>query len=261
MIAATYGELLAPLGGGLLVIGWLIPILMAIASVAMVVANRDVDLDLRALPPHEAAAGAGFVLLPAIAALTGSALGIGIEARDVLIALPAMAAVFAVLIHRLTPRSGVADAILLGSVAVSFAMLVVTSFLPSRLSFRHPVESRPALVRALGNTNEPVVLAGGDLVLSISYYAGLKWPDRAVVLADPDLAREAGQPTTDGRLAIAKWTAAAVEPFYPYTAITRSFFVYEAGADWLVPKLRKLNASVEQTATEPGGTLYRVRLR
>ncbi len=261
-IFAAYGFLLAPLGQWLLIGTFLVVVVIALVTIAGALANQDVDIDTSQMPRHELIAGALLVLLPAIGMLVGVAFG-GVAPRDLVFAAAGLAAVVPILVYRLTPRTGLADVVLTGALALSFLGSVIASFWPGHYAFPHPIRSRPALARALEDRNQPVVIAGGASSLPLLYYAGKDWPDCAVVLADPNLARElTGSDTIDrGFVALGKWTPAAIESFYPYIAIHRTFLVYEAGPDWLVAKLRQQGAVVAELEREPGGTLFSVRLR
>ncbi len=261
-IVDAYAFLLAPLGQWLLIGAIVVVVGIALVTIAGALGHQDVDIDTSRMPWHELVAGALLVLLPAIGMLSGVVFG-GVAPRDMVFAAPGLAAVVPVLIYRLTPRSGLADVVFAGALAASFLGSVTASFLPGAFAFPHPIRSRPALVRALEDRNQPVVIAGGVPSLPLLYYAAKDWPDRAAILADPTLARElTGSDRIDrGYVALGTWTPAAIESFYPYIAIHRTFLLYEAGSDWLVAKLRQQRAIVEEIEREPGGTLFSVRLR
>ncbi len=261
-VFATYGGLLSPMATVTLLLAWLIVVAIALGTIVLLVMNRDVDIETSRLPPHETAAGLAVVALPAIGAIVGLTAG-GVAVRDVAFAAPGLLSAGAVFVYRFTPRPGMADIVLAGAVAASFGAFVITGLLPQAFASSHPVRSRPALARALEAATEPVVVAGGPWALQLSYYASRDWSRVATVLADADLARElTGSDAIDRRwLALAKWTAADIEPFYPYIAIHKSFLVYQVGADWVLGKLGQQRAVITEIEREPAGTLFRVRLR
>ena len=156
--------------------------------------------------------------------------GFEIGARDLAFAIPGLAAAMMVFLATFTPRSGVADLVVVTALALSFGGTAATSVLSASAGLQNPVRSRPG---------------------------------RAVVLADPDLAQEFTKSAgSDKRLlAIAKWTQIRIEPFFPYTALARGFLVHESGPNWLMPKLRQLRTSVQEIEAHTTGTLYRVRMR
>ena len=262
-MTGAYGVLFEPLGTPLLLLAWLAALSLAIWTIALVVANRDVDLAERRLRGYEIAAAVGFALIPAIAAGLAALFGFEIGARDLAFAIPGLAAAMMVFLATFTPRSGVADLVVVTALALSFGGTAATSVLSASAGLQNPVRSRPTLVRALRDTSEPVVLAAGDNTLQLLYYAERASPGRAVVLADPDLAQEFTKSAgSDKRLlAIAKWTQIRIEPFFPYTALARGFLVHESGPNWLMPKLRQLRTSVQEIEAHTTGTLYRVRMR
>jgi hypothetical protein len=255
----AYVTLLAPLNSWLIVLGGLVAVGMTLVTIVMLITNREVDLDTRPMPAHELVVAVGLLFLPALAVMAGE----GSTARDLLFTAPGLTVVVMLLIYKLTPRVAIADVALAFTLALTVTGVALMTFLPSRLAFHHPVRSRPALVRALDDTERRVALGGGPLALQLLYYSGKERPGRAVVLAEPSLARENGGDEALNRreLALAKWTTADLEPFFPFVAITKSLLVYDAGQDWLAPKLRQLSVSMTETARETGGTLYAVSLK
>jgi hypothetical protein len=262
-VTGAYGDMLAPFSTPLLLVAWLLALGIAIWTIGLVVANRDVDLGDRRVRGYEIAAAFGFAVLPAIAAGFGALLRYEVGARDLAIAIPGLAAAMMVFLSTFTPRSGAADVIVTLALTLSFMGTAATSVLTASTGFQDPVRSKPTLVRGLRDSSEPVVLADGANTLQLLYYAERNWPGRAVVLADPDLAQELIKDGSADRrlLAIAKWAQVRIEPFFPYTAIARAFLVHESSPNWLVPKLRQLRAGVQEVEGHPTGTLWRVRMR
>jgi hypothetical protein len=259
----AYGDMLAPFSTPLLMVAWLLALGIAIWTIGLVIANREVDLGDRRLRGYEIAVAFGFAVLPAIAAGFGALLRFDVGARDLAIAIPGLAAAMMVFIATFTPRSGVGDVIVTLALTLSFMGTAATSVLTASTGFQDPVRSRPTLVRGLRDSTEPVVLADGANTLQLLYYAERNWPGRAVVLADPDLAQEFIKDSSGDRrlLVLAKWAQVRIEPFFPYTALARGFLVHESSPNWVVPKLRQLRSAVQQVEDHPTGTLFRVRMR
>ena len=262
-VTGAYGDLLAPFSTPLLLIAWLAALGIAIWTIALVVANRNVDLAERRLSGYEIGAAFGFALVPAIAAGFSALFKYDIHARDLAIVIPGLAAGIMVFLSTFTPRSGAADVIVTLALALSFMGTAGTSVLTASAGFQDPVRTKPTLMRALRDSNEPVVLAAGVNALQVLYYAEQYRPGRAVVLADPDLAQEfIGDASTDKRLlVIAKWVPVRIEPFFPYIALARGFLVHESRPNWVVPKLRQLRSGLQQVEEHSTGTLWRVRMR
>ncbi len=259
----AYAELLAPFGTLVVLLALLAALLFAIWTIALVVANRDVDLGDRVARGYEIAAGLGFLLMPALGAAMAMLFGFQIGARDLTVAIPGLIATVMVFLATFTPRSGVADLIVTAALGISLGVTAGTALLEASAGLQDPVRTRPTLVRGLRDSSEPVVLAAGPDTLQQLYYAERGWPGRAVVLADPDLAKEiAGSPRADAHLmVVAKWTLARIGPFFPYSSIARAFQVHESAPTWLLPKLKQLRAGLQEVERGPGGTLWRVRMR
>jgi hypothetical protein len=263
-LAGAYVDVLAPLSTPLLLAAWLAALVIAIWTIGLVVSNRDVDLGDRRVRGYEIAAAIGFAAVPALAALAGFVFRFEVGARDLAVAIPGLAAAMMVFLATFTPRSGVADVLVLAALLLSFGGTLATSLLSASAGFQDPVRSRPTLLRALRDSSEPVALAAGDRTLQLFYYAERGWPGRAVVLSDPVLSEEIlKKKAPDERLdVLRKWsTAAHIEPFFPYTALARSFLVHESGENWVVPKLQQLRATMQRVESDGGGTLWRVRMR
>jgi hypothetical protein len=262
-MGGAYAELLAPFGTLVVVLAWLAALLFAIWTIALVVANRNVDLGDRPVKGYEIAAALGFVLMPPLGAAFAMLFGFNIGARDLAVAIPGLVATMMVFLATFTPRSGAADLIVTAALGLSLAGTLGTSVLTSSAGLQDPVRTRPTLVRGLRDSTEPVVLAGGGETLQLLYYAERGWPGRAVVLADPALGKEiGGSARADTHLmVVAKWAQARVEPFFPYSSIARAFQVHESAPNWLLPKLKQLRAGLQEVESGPGGTLWRVRMR
>jgi hypothetical protein len=262
-MGGAYADLLAPFGSLVVVLAWLAALLFAIWTIALVVANRAVDLGDRPVKGYEIAAALGFALMPALGAAFAMLFGFQIGARDLAVAIPGLVATMMVFLATFTPRSGAADLIVTTALGLSLAGTVATSLLTSAAGLQDPVRTRPTLVRGLRDSAEPVVLAAGAGTLQLFYYAERGWPGRAVILADPALGKEiSGSERADTHLiVVAKWTPARVEPFFPYSSIARAFQVHESAPNWLLPKLKQMRAGLQEVESGPGGTLWRVRMR
>lgn len=262
-MGGAYAELLAPFSTLLVLLAWLAALLFAIWTIALVVANRDVDLGERHVRGYEIAAALGFMVIPALGAAFGMIPGVQIDGRDLIVAIPGLIATVMVFLSTFTPRSGIADLIVTAALGLSFAGTAATSVLAASAGLQDPVRTRPTLVRGLRDSTEPVALAAGADTLQLFYYAERGWPGRAVILADPDLGKEiTGSARADTHLmVVAKWTLARIEPFFPYSSIARAFQVHESAPNWLVPKLKQMRAGLQQVESGPGGTLWRVRMR
>ena len=141
-MTGAYGVLFEPLGTPLLLLAWLAALSLAIWTIALVVANRDVDLAERRLRGYEIAAAVGFALIPAIAAGLAALFGFEIGARDLAFAIPGLAAAMMVFLATFTPRSGVADLVVVTALALSFGGTAATSVLSA--STTGSLVSRPA---------------------------------------------------------------------------------------------------------------------
>jgi hypothetical protein len=262
-MAGAYAAMLAPFGTAVIVVAFLAALVIAIWTIGLVVANRDVDLGDRTVKEYEIAIGLGFLLMPVLGAACAAVFRFELGAGDLLVAVPGFIATIAVFLATFTPRSGAADLIVTAGLGLSLAGTAATTLLAASAGFQDPVRARPTLVRGLRDSTEPVAIAGGAETLQLLYYAERSWPGRAVILTDPALAQEfTGSGRADARMqVIAKWTLARIEPFFPYSSIARAFHAHESGPNWLLPKLKQMRAGLQEVEAHPSGTLWRVRMR
>jgi hypothetical protein len=258
-ISETYFFLIAPL------LEWILfpaAAIVAIAAAARTFRKRTTPKEpTRALPAHELAAGSVVLALPALAVLLG-ALGPGMVPRYAVFATAAMAAAVAIAIWQASSRPALVAGLLCATFAVSFGQSVADSLRPGRPPFVHPVQSRPLFMQSL-QTHDPLVVSSGLWFLQLWYYATPDQRARLLYIGDPALARElTGSDTLDrGYLGLSTITGIRVSSYRDFTASHPDFFIYSVGSHWLPDKLRHDRADIEEIAREPGGVLFRVRMR
>jgi hypothetical protein len=258
-ISETYFFLIAPL------LEWILfPVaaIVAIAALFRIFRKRPAPPEpTRTLPAHELVAGFVVLALPALAVLLGT-LGPGMVPRYAVFPTAAMAAAVTVAIWQVSSRPALVAGLLCATFVVSFGQSVVDSLRPGRHPFVHPVQSRPLFMQSL-QTHDPLVVSSGLWFLQLWYYATPDQRARLLYIGDPALARElTGSDTLDrGYVGLSAIAGIHVSSYRDFTASHRDFYVYSVGSHWLPDKLRHDRSDIEEIAREPGGVLFRVRMR
>ncbi|HYN06797.1 MAG TPA: glycosyltransferase family 39 protein [Vicinamibacterales bacterium] len=267
-VTETYDFLFAPMFDWMLVPAAAIVVVAAIAGLARKFRRRpegqraaSEERPAGRVPAHEVAAGIVAVVLPACAVLLGSTLGIGMVPRYALFSIAGIAAAVSIAIWSVIDRRPLVSALLCVTFIVSFGWSVADSLRPGRHPFLHPVQSRALFMRSV-NEHDPLVVSSGLWFLQLWFYSTPEQRARLLYVADPPLARElTGSDTLDrGYIALSRVTDIRVTGYGAFTATSRDAYVYSLGAHWLVDKLRRDRATVDEEAREPGAVLYHVRI-
>jgi Dolichyl-phosphate-mannose-protein mannosyltransferase len=216
---------------------------------------------LEAVPAHELVAGLTFLALPVFGWLLGLFAGTGMAARYLVFTVIGLGFLLPIGVSRLAQHpawnmlfAGLLVAGWLGQSALDAGRIV-------RSGFQDPVASKPLLTESLSRS-EPLVVTNGIVFLQLSYYAPSDWKSRIRYLADPSAALTySGSDTIDrGLLALARWSPISVSRYEDFTAAHSNFSVYDAGAGWLLDRLRSQGASIEKVGNDPGAALDVVHL-
>jgi hypothetical protein len=214
----------------------------------------------RRIEPHELAAGAALIALPAIGLLVaGGTTGI-VTTRYFLFTITGLMVALPLAAWRFTP-AGVPEIVLCVALCSSF----VTStgrVPPGRVLPIDEAAVQSSLWTTTIAEGGPVVLTGGGGYLQHWYYAPAERRADVMYLASP--VAELGETGTDtidrGHLALARWTSLPVFPLAAFLETHREFRLYDAGEDWILSDLRARGASFEEIGREGDAHLLIVRL-
>ena len=210
---------------------------------------------------HESVAVAVALAVPFLGFLLGRALTGGLAPRYILSGAVAFSIAVPMALTSRGNRNRVAEFLLLGPLLAFAAANAVQAWYPARAPLVDPVLSRPVLIASLRQP-APTVISANLQFLPTWYYTPPALRSRLRYLASPEQAlRWTGSDTIDrGYLALARTVSLPVTSFEAFTRDHREFRVYENGSGWLRDALGAAGATVELTATEPGGSLYAVRM-
>jgi hypothetical protein len=246
---------------------WSVPAAVIAVALALVLAlwRRKIDGDVgaRTIASHEAVAIAAAIAVPLLAVLIGRfATGVFIP-RYALAAVPGLSIAIALATWRLNVRRSPAELLLCVALACVVAADTRSAIVRARDGVLDPLAGRTALIESLRGAT-PTVMSSSLQFLQFWYYLPPELKPRLHYLADPQRAfTRTGSDTIDrGYLALARWSAVAVDPFETYVQRHPGFRVYEAGSGWLIDELIERGAAVEEITHDPaGGRLFQVTLR
>jgi hypothetical protein len=232
---------------------------LAIAWLATLSGNRGRATERPALPGHELAAAAGFLLIPIVLTVftrifTGYYLGRYALATAIGGAI-LLAAATARCLPR--PRSAMLAAIVLAAVFVGTRGWKAAEGLTSP----QPSVALQTLARK-GDRNLPIAVANPLLFLQLTYYAPAELRARLVYLSDPSVVVQYPDFVPELCLrALRRWTPLPVKEYRSFLAAHPHFLVDYSGMkriEWLVPQLDRDGCALEPLAQDQGETLLDV---
>ena len=247
---------------------WSVPAALAGAGIAAVIAvwwwRRSDDAGVaRSIPSHEAAAIIAAVAIPLFAVMLGRFVTGVFIPRYALAAVPGLSIAIALAAWRLNVRRSPAELLLCAVLAGVVLVDTRSAIVRASDGVLDPLAGRTALLDSLRGP-APTVMSSSLQFLQFWYYLPPELKPRLHYLADPQRAlSRMGSDTIDrGYLALARWSAVAVDPFETWVQRHSSFRVYEAGSGWLIDELIERGAAVEEiTHDAAGGRLFQVTLR
>jgi hypothetical protein len=270
-IAATYDFLLAPLGDLALTVThdpFRVTLTFLGALVALAMASgwfgrrRPVERH-QPIPAHEIAAGLTTLLIP----LCGVAVGVFVTGaftpRYTLSTIAGICLVVPLLVHRSSPRSAMAGAVLCVTLVGTFLWSCQGGWFPDPSRFYNPTWIKPVVMARLAGP-EPVVMTSGLQYPQTWYYMP---PDRQMKLwyiADPALSlKNTGSDTMDrGLLALARWTPVPVLDYQTFLAQPpRVFYLYTVDYHWLIDDLQRRGATLDDAGHDGAFVLFRVTMK
>lgn len=219
------------------------------------------DVPAPGLPHHERVAVLVALTIPLLGFLLGRFVTGGLAPRYVLSGAIALSIAVPVAFIHQGRRRPIAELLLLGTLTIGAVTAAIGAWYPARTPFIDPVLSRPLLIDSLRQPG-PTVVSSSLQFLQLWYYTPPSLKPKVRYLTSTEHAvRWSGSDTIDrGYQALARSVAVPAVDYQMFITNNRQFRVYETGSGWLLDALQEAGATVELTATEPGGRLYFVRM-
>jgi Dolichyl-phosphate-mannose-protein mannosyltransferase len=210
---------------------------------------------------HEIVAAFGFITIPIVAMIVGKVVTGVFTHRYVLLSVIGFSILIAFAAYRLLDRRTIMGAVLLLSLFGGFAVLVVRNVQEANeVSIRQAKTDR--FLRFHSENGLPIVASDAHTFMKLTYYSPRDIASRLVYLADPELSlRHFGYTTVDRQmLELKPWFRLRIEPYGPYVASHRRFFVYgDIGwLNWVVYELTASDMQVELKGRNEDNLLFLV---